>query len=69
MFLVFRKCFERFFSQQHEKKTGLNGCVYDFSVDYKASESSEITNINKYLMKKHDIRWWLKSLKNVFSDY
>ena len=56
MFLVFRKCFERFSSQQHEKKTGLNGCVYDFSVDYKASESSKITNINKYLMKKHDIR-------------
>ena len=30
--------------------------MYDFSVDYKASESSKITNINKYLMKKHDIR-------------
>ena len=33
---VFKKYFRRFFSQSHEK-TVLNGCVYDFSVDYRAS--------------------------------
>ena len=38
------------------KKTGLNGCVYDSSVDYRAFETSSIINIHKYLMKKHDIK-------------
>ena len=38
------------------KKTGLNGCVYDFSVDYKTFDTSDITNIHKYLMRKHDIQ-------------
>ena len=31
------------------KDTGLNGCVYDFSVDYEAKD------IHKYLMKKNNI--------------
>ena len=30
--------------------------MYDISVDYKALEISDIININKYLMKKHDIK-------------
>ena len=34
--LLFRKYFKRFFSKQHEKKTGLYGTVYDFSADYGA---------------------------------
>ena len=38
------------------KKTGLNGCVYDFSVDYGAFDTSNIIDIHKYLMKKHDIK-------------
>ena len=37
------------------KKAGLNGCLYNFSVDYKASDISVITNIHKYLMNKHDV--------------
>ena len=35
------------------KKTGLNGYVYDFSVDYKAVDVDDIKNIHRYLMKKN----------------
>ena len=38
------------------KKTGLNGYVYKFSVDYKIIDTSNIINIHQYLMKKHDIK-------------
>ena len=34
------------------KKTGLNGYVYDFSVDYDATDVDDIKDIHKYLMKK-----------------
>ena len=34
------------------KKTGLNGQVYDFSVDYDAIAVDDILDIHKYLMKK-----------------
>ena len=34
------------------KKTGLNGNVYDFSVNYDAIAFDDILNIHKYLMKK-----------------
>ena len=34
------------------KKTGLNGYVYDFSIDYKAADVDDIKNIHRYLMKK-----------------
>ena len=44
------------FSANNMKKTGLNGCVYDFSVDYRAFDTSNIIDIHKYLMKKHDIK-------------
>ena len=37
------------------KKTGLNGYVYDFSVDYDAIDVDDILDIHKYLMKKHGI--------------
>ena len=37
------------------KKTGLNGYVYDFSVDYKAVDVDDIKKIHKYLMKKNNI--------------
>ena len=37
------------------KKTGLKGCVYDFSVYYDAIAISEILDIHKYLMQKNDI--------------
>ena len=37
------------------KKTSLQGCVYDFSVDYNAIEVSDILDIHKYLMEKNRI--------------
>ena len=41
------------------KKTGLNGYVYGFSVDYNIIDTSNITDgyliILKYLMKKRDV--------------
>ena len=36
-------------------KTGLNGYVYDFSVDYDATDVDDILDIHKYLMKKNNI--------------
>ena len=36
-----------------KKKNGLNGCVYDISVDYDAVDN--ILDIHNYLMKKNDI--------------
>ena len=44
------------FSGNSMKKTGLNGYVYDFFVDYRAFDTSNIINIHKYLMKKHGIK-------------
>ena len=37
------------------KKIGFNGYVYDFSVDYDATDADDIKDIHKYLMKKNDI--------------
>ena len=37
------------------KKTGFNGCVYYFSVDYDAIDVDDTKDIHKYLMKKNDI--------------
>ena len=45
-----------FSANKMKKKTGLNGCVYDFSVDYRAFETSNIINIHKFLMKKYGIK-------------
>ena len=38
------------------KKTGLNGYVYDFSVDYNTIEVDDILDIHKYLMEKNNIK-------------
>ena len=38
------------------KKAELNGFFYSFSVDYKTIDTSDITNIHKYLMKKGNIK-------------
>ena len=43
------------FSEDNTKKTGLNGYVYDFSVDYVAIAVADILDIYKYLMKKNEI--------------
>ena len=42
-------------SVDNMKKTGLNGYVYDFSVDYVAITVDYILDIHNYLMKKNDI--------------
>ena len=38
------------------KKTGLNGYVYDFSVDYDAIAVDDILGIHKYLMETNNIK-------------
>ena len=42
-------------SVDNMKDTRLNGCVYDFSVDYDSIAVDDIKDIHKYLMKKNDI--------------
>ena len=42
-------------SVDNMKNTGLNGYVYDFSVDYDATAVDDIKDIHKYLMKKNNI--------------
>ena len=37
------------------KKTGLNGYVYGFSLDYDAIAINDIIGICKYLMKKNNM--------------
>ena len=44
------------FSANNLKKIGLNGNVYDVSVDYNIIDTSNIIDIPKYLMKKYDIK-------------
>ena len=55
------------FSVDNMKKTGLNGYVYGFSVDYNAIAVDDILGIHKYLMEKkqYNIKC-LDLLKNVF---
>ena len=40
-------------SVDNMKKTGFNGYVYDFSVDYDPIAVDDILDIHKYLMKKN----------------
>ena len=35
------------------KKTGLNGYIYDFSVDYDATVVDDILDIHNHLIKKN----------------
>ena len=37
------------------KDTGLNGYVYDFSVDYDSTDVDDIKDIHRFLMKKNNI--------------
>ena len=39
-------------SVDNMKKTGFNGCVYDFNVDYDATAVDDILDIHNYLMEK-----------------
>ena len=43
------------FSVDNMKKTGINGYVYDFSIDYDNIAVDDILNIHKYLMDKNNI--------------
>ena len=40
------------FSASNMKKTGFNGYIYDFSIDYNSVAVDDILDIHKYLMKK-----------------
>ena len=42
-------------SVDNMKKTGFNGYVYDFSVDYDATDIDGIVHMHKYLIKKSNI--------------
>ena len=42
-------------SGDNMKNTGFNGYVYDFSVDYDATDVDDIKDIHKYLMKQNNI--------------
>ena len=56
---MFRKHFKRNiskdFSVDNMLRTGLNGYVYDFSVDYNAITVDDILDIHKYLMESNNI--------------
>ena len=43
------------FSASNMKKTGFNGHIDDFSVDYASIDVDDILGIHKYLMKKNNI--------------
>ena len=43
------------FSVDDMRNTGLNGYVYDFSVDYNSNAVNDILDIHKYLMKINGI--------------
>ena len=42
-------------SVNNMKRTGFNGHVYDFSVDYEAIVVDDILYTHKYLMKKNNM--------------
>ena len=42
-------------SVDNMKRTGFNGYVYDFSVNYDAIPVDDIKDIHKYLMKKNKV--------------
>ena len=42
-------------SRDNMKRTGSDRYVYDFSVDYNATDADDIKDIHKYLMKKNNI--------------
>ena len=42
-------------SVDNMKKSGFNGYVYDFSVDYDTIAVDDVKDILKYLMKKNNI--------------
>ena len=63
---MIRKYCRNCFDSNMKKKTGLNECVYDFSIDYKTFDTSNIIDIHKNLMETHDLKLHLGYLKNVY---
>ena len=55
-------------STDNMKRTGFNGYIYDFSVDYDATDVDDIKDIHKYLMKKNNIMLMktFKFVKKIF---
>ena len=53
--LLFLGNISKDWSIDNMKKIGFNGYVYDFSVDYDATDADDIKDIHKYLMKKNNI--------------
>ena len=47
--------YQKDWSVDNTKKTGLKRYIYDFSVDYDDISISDITDIHKYLMEKNKI--------------
>ena len=45
----------KIWSVDNMKKTGFNGYVYDFNVDYDTVAVDDILDIHKYLMKKNNM--------------
>ena len=54
------------FSENNTKKTGLNGYVYDLSVDYEAIAVADILDIHNYSMKKNKI---VQKCSDLRSEY
>ena len=50
-----QKIVKLYWSIDNMKRTGFTGYVYDFSVDYEATDVDDIKDIHKYLMKKNNI--------------
>ena len=48
------------------KKTGLNGHVYEFSVDYNAIKTDNILDNHKYLMEKKQYKIMLGCISKCF---
>ena len=51
------------------KMIGLNNYIDDFSVDFNIFDTTNIIDIHKYLMKKHDIKQCLDFLKKCLLYY
>ena len=55
-YLLFLGTISKDFSVDNMVKTGLNGYVYEFSVNYNVITVDDVLDIHKYLMKKHSIK-------------
>ena len=56
--ITYISIFQKIFELITCKKTRLYGYAYDFSVDYDNIDVSDVLDIRKDLMKKHNINWF-----------